>query len=70
MKFTTAYLFSILFFSSMLLGNKEGDFVSLYNGKDLSGWKTTGNWLPQKDGSLLINQNSSKGLAKIFRLSD
>ena len=29
-------------------------FTSLYNGKDLSGWKTTGNWLPQEDGSLLI----------------
>ncbi len=29
-------------------------FKSLYNGKDLSGWITTGNWLPQKDGSLLI----------------
>jgi hypothetical protein len=29
-------------------------FKSLYNGKDLSGWKTTGNWLPQEDGSLLI----------------
>ncbi|MBL8889187.1 MAG: DUF1080 domain-containing protein [Planctomycetaceae bacterium] len=29
-------------------------FKSLYNGKDLSGWKTTGNWIPQKDGSLLI----------------
>jgi hypothetical protein len=30
------------------------DFQSLYNGKDLSGWKTTGNWIPQKDRSLLI----------------
>ncbi len=29
-------------------------FTSLYNGKDLSGWTTTGNWLPQEDGSLLI----------------
>ena len=29
-------------------------YVLLYNGKDLSGWQTTGNWLPQKDGSLLI----------------
>lgn len=29
-------------------------FTSLYNGHDLSGWKTTGNWLPQEDGSLLI----------------
>lgn len=29
-------------------------FKTLYNGKDLTGWKTTGNWLPQKDRSLLI----------------
>jgi hypothetical protein len=29
-------------------------FKSLYNGKDLSGWKTAGNWIPQEDGSLLI----------------
>ncbi len=30
------------------------DFKPLYNGEDLAGWKTTGNWLPQEDGSLLI----------------
>lgn len=30
------------------------DFKTLYNGKDLTGWKTTGNWIPQADGSLLI----------------
>jgi hypothetical protein len=29
-------------------------FKPLYNGEDLSGWTTTGNWLPQEDGSLLI----------------
>lgn len=29
-------------------------FKTLYNGKDLTGWKTTGNWLPQTDRSLLI----------------
>ena len=29
-------------------------FTSMYNGKDLAGWKTTGNWIPQTDGSLLI----------------
>ena len=29
-------------------------FKTLYNGKDLSGWKTTGNWLVQDDGSVLI----------------
>ncbi len=30
------------------------EFKTLYNGKDLTGWKTTGNWIPQADGSLLI----------------
>lgn len=29
-------------------------FTPLYNGKDLSGWTTNGNWLPQDDRSLLI----------------
>ncbi len=29
-------------------------FQSLYNGKDLSGWTTTGNWIPQDNGTLLI----------------
>ncbi len=29
-------------------------WTQLYNGEDLSGWKTTGNWIPQKNGELLI----------------
>lgn len=32
----------------------DDNWVSLFNGKDLSGWKTTGNWIVQDDGSLLI----------------
>ena len=37
-------------------------FKSLYNGKDLSGWKTTGNWLVQEDSSLLIQpRDGEKG---------
>ena len=32
----------------------ESGFVHLYNGKDLTGWKTTGNWLPQEGGAVLI----------------
>ena len=35
-------------------------WVTLYNGKDLTGWQTTGNWLPQKDGSLLIKPRSGE----------
>ena len=37
-------------------------FTSLYNGKDLTGWTTTGNWLTQEDGSLLIQpRDGEKG---------
>ena len=34
--------------------SKEAGWKRLYNGKDLSGWETTGNWLPEKDGVLAI----------------
>ena len=37
-----------------LLSAEDKDWVTLYNGKNLTGWQTTGNWIPQKDGSLLI----------------
>ncbi len=30
-------------------------FEDLFNGKNLSGWKTNGNWVVQKDGSLMID---------------
>lgn len=33
---------------------KKVAYKNLYNGKNLNGWQTTGNWIPQKDGSLLI----------------
>jgi hypothetical protein len=33
---------------------KGGKFVSLYNGKNLDGWQTTGNWLVEKNGVLAI----------------
>lgn len=38
------------------------EFRRMYNGKDLSGWQTTGNWIPQDDGSLLIEpRDGEKG---------
>ena len=49
----------ILFLSTLiglvtLVSAAEKDWIQLYNGRDLSGWQTSGNWLPQKDGTLLI----------------
>ena len=31
------------------------DFVPLFNGKDLAGWKTTGNWVVETDGSVSLH---------------
>ena len=52
----TGFAIAALAAATTLAAAKKADdgFVSLYNGKDLSGWITTGNWLPQNDGSLLI----------------
>ena len=37
-------------------------FVSLYNGNDLTGWVTSGNWIVEKDGVLLIQpRDGEKG---------
>ena len=47
-------LLTILIVLAPALCAEGRDWVTLYNGKDLTGWQTTGNWLPQKDGSLLI----------------
>ena len=45
-------------------GEKPADdgFVPLFNGKDLTGWKTEGNWVPQEDGTLAIQpRDGEKG---------
>jgi len=56
-----------IIFMPQLLGNKKKSvlvnkinpttekFVPLFNGKDLTGWKTNGNWVVQKNGSLVID---------------
>ena len=33
---------------------EPGGYVELYNGKNLAGWRTTGNWIAQEGGVLLI----------------
>ncbi len=58
MKKTLLTITSAVFMTTALVAKHHKDkdgFVSLYNGKDLANWNTTGNWIPQKDGSLLIH---------------
>lgn len=45
----------LIFLASAFGGEKEGGkFHKLFNGKDLTGWKTTGNWFVQEGGVLAI----------------
>jgi len=56
---TLCLLFSsfVLLHSSMAQHPAADDtgFVPLFNGKDLTGWKTTGNWLVEPDGSVSLH---------------
>jgi hypothetical protein len=63
MKFPGIVFVGLIVFSfSMADPEKKGSdgFISLFNGKDLTQWQTTGNWVPQKDGSLVIQPKSGQ----------
>jgi hypothetical protein len=53
-------LLIIVFSLATSVSAADKDWIKLYNGKDLSGWQTSGNWLPQKDGTLLIQPRSTE----------
>jgi hypothetical protein len=52
-------------FHALARSNEHGDkgFVPLFNGKDLSGWQTTGNWVYEPDGVLAVKP---KGRRRLF----
>lgn len=35
-------------------GKDDDGFLPMFNGKDLSGWKTEGNWVAEKDGTVAL----------------
>ena len=42
-------------FSCVSLADQEGlRFVEMFNGKDLGGWKTTGNWIVESDNTITL----------------
>lgn len=53
-------LLIVVFSLATSVSAADKDWIKLYNGKDLSGWQTSGNWLPQKDGTLLIQPRSGE----------
>jgi hypothetical protein len=42
------------------VGKVDQGFVPLFNGKDLSGWQTTGNWAYEPDGVLSLKPTSRR----------
>ena len=47
-------LLGTLILSASLHGKDESGFVSMFNGKDLTGWNTTGNWVVEKDNTITL----------------
>lgn len=55
---TTQSLVSSFYAAIFSLGALHGadaeGFVPMFNGKDLSGWQTTGNWVVEADGTIAL----------------
>ena len=54
---TTRLLFlflSLLLLPAGLYGQEKSDFTQLFNGKNLDGWNTTGNWIMEKDNVITL----------------
>lgn len=47
-------LIGTLVVSASLYGKDGSEFVSMFNGKDLTGWNTTGNWIVEKDNTITL----------------
>lgn len=53
-------LLNVFFFASFAVAGDPGGFVSLYNGENLDGWQTTGNWTVCDEGVLMIKPRSGE----------
>ncbi|MCK5863057.1 MAG: DUF1080 domain-containing protein [Candidatus Hydrogenedentes bacterium] len=45
---------SILFASAYACGDTEPEFVPMFNGEDLTGWNTTGNWIVENETTITL----------------
>jgi len=44
----------VLALSTSLYAEDKSEFVPMFNGKDLTGWNTTGNWVVEKDNTIAL----------------
>lgn len=55
------YLFlSLLLLPAALNGQETSDFTELFNGKNLDGWNTTGNWIMEKGNVVTLKPRSGE----------
>ncbi len=47
-------LLSSILTSAGLHGEDKSEFVQMFNGKDLTGWNTTGNWVVEKNNTITL----------------
>ena len=47
-------LMSTTLMSTSIYGQDKSGFVAMFNGKDLSGWNTTGNWVVERDNTITL----------------
>jgi len=47
-------LFAVLLLAMLVRAADEDGFVAMFNGKDLTGWKTTGNWVVVDEKTITI----------------
>jgi hypothetical protein len=48
------FFFSLLLLPAGLYGQDKSGFTQLFNGKNLDGWNTTGNWVMEKDNVITL----------------
>lgn len=56
MKITTLLMLLFLFVAGCVCqrAGEDAGFVAMFNGKDLNGWQTTGNWVVEADGTVAL----------------
>ena len=47
-------LLSLLLLPGSLFGQDKSGFTEMFNGKNLDGWNTTGNWIMEKDNTVTL----------------
>ena len=53
-------LLSLLLLPAVLYGQEKPGFTQLFNGKNLDGWKTTGNWIVEKDQTVTLKPRAGE----------